>query len=150
MFNIPLDEADRQNEPEEIRSLSKKQLHKFIGIRKVLPDLDARCCTRAYLVRVHLDEVYSVSREELLTFEGILQPGESLKSPFFNVGQLTTRLDQLLTHKGKLNFGFPAGTLADDPWISRVLRLEDPANLLPGCKRAVRNQQVPPIMPGRV
>ena len=61
MFNIPLDEADRQNEPEEIRSLSKKQLHKFIGIRKVLPDLDARCCTRAYLVRVHLEEVYSVS-----------------------------------------------------------------------------------------
>ena len=26
MFNIPLDEADRQNEPEEIRSLSKKQI----------------------------------------------------------------------------------------------------------------------------
>ena len=35
MFNIPLDEADQQNEPEEIRSLSKKQLHKLIGIRQV-------------------------------------------------------------------------------------------------------------------
>ena len=109
MFNIPLDEADQQNEPEQIRSLSKKQLHKCIGIRKALPDLDARCCTRAYLVRVHLDEVYSVSRDEQLTFEASLQPDESLSSPFFNVGQVTTRLDQLLTHEGKLNFGFPAG-----------------------------------------
>ena len=74
MFNIPLDEADRQNDPEEIRSLSKKQLHKSTGIRKVLPDLDARCCTRAYPIRVHLDEVYSASREKLLTFEARLQP----------------------------------------------------------------------------
>ena len=87
---------------------------------------------------MHLDEVYSVSREELLTFEARLQPDECLKSPFFNVAQHTTRLERLLTHKGKLNFGFPAGTLADDPWISRVLRLEDPANLLQGFKRAVR------------
>ena len=66
------------------------------------------------------------------------------------MGQLTTRLDQLLTHKGKLNCGTLActlaGTLAHDPWISRVLRLEDPANLLQGFKRAVRNQQVPPII----
>ena len=84
-------------------------------MRKVLPDLDARCCTRAYLVRVHLDEVYSVSREQLLICAARLQPDESLKSPYFNLGQLTTRLDQLLTHKGKLNFGFPAGTLADNP-----------------------------------
>ena len=83
--------------------------------RKVLPDLDARCCTRAYPVRLHLEEVYSVCREELLTFEARLQPDESLKSPFLNVGQLATRLDQLLTHKGKLRFGFPAGTLVDDP-----------------------------------
>ena len=80
-----------------------------------MPDLDSRCCTRAYLVRVHLEEVYSVSREELLTFEARLQLDESLKSPCFNVGQLTTRLDQLRTHKGKLNFGLPAATLADDP-----------------------------------
>ena len=79
-----------------------------------------------------------------------MQPDESLKSPFFKVRQLTTELDQLLTHKGKLNFVFPAGTLADDPWITRVLRLEDPANLLQGFKRAVRNQQLPGIMPGRV
>ena len=28
MFNITLDETDWQNEPEEIRSLSKMQLHK--------------------------------------------------------------------------------------------------------------------------
>ena len=99
---------------------------------------------------MHLEKVYLVSREELLTFKARLQPDEALKSPFFNVGQLTTRLDQLLTHKGKLNLGFPAGTLAGDPWISRMLRLEDPANLLQGFKRAVRNQQVPPIMPGKV
>ena len=65
----------------------------LIGIRKVLPDLDARRCTRAYLLRVHLEEVYSVSREELLTFEARLNPDESLESPFCNVEQLTTRLD---------------------------------------------------------
>ena len=61
-----------------------------------------------------------------------------------------TRLDQLLTRKGRLGFGFPDGTLADDPWISRVLRLEDRANLLRGFKRAMRSQQVPPILPGGV
>ena len=72
----PLDEADRQNEPEVTPSLSKKQLHKCIGIHNVLPDLDARCCTRAYLVRVHLDEVYSVSTEQLLTFDARLQPDD--------------------------------------------------------------------------
>ena len=33
-FGVPLDEADPLQKPEEIRSLSKKQLHKFIGIRK--------------------------------------------------------------------------------------------------------------------
>ena len=61
-----------------------------------------------------------------------------------------TRLDQLLTHKGKLEIGFPAGTLADDPWIRRVLRQEDPANLLQGFKQAVRNKQMPIIMLDRL
>lgn len=124
MFSRIRDQGERDNEPEEIRHLTKKQLYKFISIRKVLWDEEARCCTRETLIRAYREEIYTISREELLVYESRLQPDEILKSPFFNVGQMMARLDRLLVIKGKPQLGFPPGTLCDDTWATRVLRFE--------------------------
>ena len=80
MFTRIQDTGDRLGEPEEVRNLSKKKLYKLISIRNVLPDEDARCMTRAYMIQIFRSQVYLVSREELLLFEARLQPDELLKS----------------------------------------------------------------------
>lgn len=150
MFSRIAIETERDNEPEEIRSMSKRELFKFLSILRILPDESARCSSREYLVRVYRRQAYWVSREELLVFESRLQPDELQKSAFFNVGLITDRLDKLIRCKGKTGFHFPEGTSPDDGYLVRVLRFEDPMNILGGFRRPVRHSQLPPILPARM
>lgn len=143
-------QKNREDEPDQIRNMSKTQLYKFLSLELCLPDQESRCCTRSYLVKVFNREVYTVSRHELLIFEAQLRPDETIKSPFFNIGVLKSRLDRLLRAHGKLRLGYPSGTNADDHFFTRILRYEDPSNMLQGFRRSVRGHQLPMILPGRM
>lgn len=150
MFNHPFDVENRAGETEETKNFSKTQLYKYVGIDKVLPSIEARCSTRAYLLRVLRREAYSIRREELLMFEATLQEDEMEKTPFFNMSLLKERLDALLQFQEKPTLNLPEGTLMDESTFSRILRFEDRANILRGFKKAVRNCELPRIIPGRV
>lgn len=150
MINDQININNRDNEPEETRNLNNDQLIKYVGLGKELPDKGAGCSVRQYYIRIHNNTAYSVQRLELLTFEANLSPGELEISPFFNIPVLSGRLDRLLRHKNKPPLNFPPGKYADLSWTRRILRFEDPWNLLSAFKRAVRGNNLPLIDPGRM
>lgn len=150
MFNPDRENLQDQEEPAFARGLSKAALYKFVGSRFVLPDLDARCTTRPYLIRVQQGEVFRVSREDLLTFEARITSDETTKASFFHIGVLRERLDRFLELTNQPRFGFPPGSNPDDGWFVRILRYVDRSNILLGFKRAVANSQVPRNQAGRM
>lgn len=146
----PIEDRARENEPPELRHLSKSKIHEDLSRQFFLPDKDSRCSTRQYLVNIHVNLVYRVTREELLNFEVGLTLEDRQKSSFFHIGILVRRADRLLTQLGLLPFGFPVGTQAEEDWCARVLRHLDQTNILGGFKRAIRHAQVPRVRAGRI
>ena len=139
-------EEGRNEEPEQLRSLSKSKIYELLNRNYFLPDKDSRCITRSYLVAVFNNTVYRVEREALLNFEVGLRFEEKVKSSFFHIGILRQRADTLLHQLGFLPFGFPNNTNADESWFVRVLRMIDPYNVLGAFKTRV-NQSILPRTP---
>lgn len=140
----------RNEEPEQLRELSKSKIFELLGRTYFLPDKDSRCITRAYLVAVHTGAVYRVERTQLLNFEVDLTFQEKVKSSFFHMGILRQRADILLQQLGLLPFGFPNNTNADEGWFVRVLRMIDPYNILGAFKTRINDARLPRIPAGQL
>ena len=69
-----LNQYDRgaDNEPAEIRQLTKSQLYKLLAAEWILPNKDSRGVTREYLAGVYLNQLFRVGRLELQQFEARL------------------------------------------------------------------------------
>ena len=107
MFNIVIENAQNQDEPEHYKSMSKQQIFKTAIVQgKLPPDIDARCTSKAYCIDLLENRVYSVQRVELLMFEARLSSAETQRSAFYSIGSIKPKLDSLLKMKGNLRIGF--------------------------------------------
>lgn len=146
----PEETEDRQNEPAEVRELSKAQLYSRVSQAYCIPDRACRATSRAYLVSVFTGTVFRVDRFNLLQFEARLQLDELVKNGSYNVTILIERLSLLLTQLGNLPLGFKVGAFPDEAWLMRVVRFVDPSNILGVFTKAVRNSTPPAIPATRV
>lgn len=149
MINI-IDQEGRQNEPHELRQLTKSQIFKNLSLDYFLPQKESRAVSRTYLSRVHQNQVYRIERVALLQFEAILQEDELARAANQNVTILIERADSLLRQLGQRELGFLPGTYPDEGWLYRIIRFIDPSNLLCIFRRAVRNTVPPAIIASRV
>ena len=150
MFRFGNLEENNNNDNNGVQTPSKSVMYKILQRDFILPDIDARCTTKAYLARVQAGEVWRVRREQLLQFESGLTIEEQTKSSFFHIGVMKLRLERFMALSGVQEFGFPVGTNPDELWFSRVLRYLDPSNILAAFRTPVRNSPLPRNLPGRM
>lgn len=137
-------------EPGQFQGVSKSKIHEEVSKTYLLPDVDARCCTRSYLLQVFHGEVFRIRRQEILAFEVTLTSEQTQKSSFFNMNLLKERASAFLLQLGYAGFGFPNNTNPDESWFTRVLRYIDAYNVLGAFRLRVAGAPVPRCLAGRV
>lgn len=143
-------EVDQSDEPVQFRGQTKSKIHEEISKVYLLPDMDARCSTRAYLISVFRGTAFRVRRQEILSFEVNLSPDHLLKSSFFNLTVLKERASVYLAQLQYPVFGFPLNTNPDEVWFSRVLRYIDPFNVLGAFRLRIPGAPIPKCIAGRM
>lgn len=133
------------DEPLEIRELSKGKIYTQLAAQWFLPQKESRGVTRAYLVQVHRGQVFRVQRQAILEYECRLLPAELRKSAFYSVALLYDRLEAHLVELGYQPLGFSLTTLPEEEWFSRVLRYVDSHNVLEGFQGRVHGSPVPQV-----
>lgn len=134
----------RAEEPPELRSLTKTQVYRNLSILYLLPSAKSSCITRKYLAKVHREEVYTPKRSEILSFESILVPVDTLKVRAYTLGVLLSILEKLLLTKKIKSLGLDPTSPPDEQWVLRVLRFQDPTNVCEIFKGTVSTSMNPP------
>src|SRR3990167_4013434 len=133
------------DEPLEIRELSKGKIYTQFAAQWFLPQKESRGVTRAYLVQVHRGEVFRVQRQVILEYECRLTAAETRKSSFYSVALLYDRLEAYLLEMQQRQLGFSPTNLPEEDWFSRILRYVDPHNVLEGFAQRVSGSPTPPV-----
>lgn len=120
----------RENEPIEIRNLSKSQLYMQLAEEYHLPSKNSKGVNREYLVRVFQAQVLRVEVRDFKLFMAELTPIQLKKSPFVNLSDVYERMNVLLREIGHPPFGFSHGLLPEEKWLLGIVRFVDRANIL--------------------
>lgn len=149
MFN-QFEEENNANVPDIFRGKSKSKVFDILEKDQhlVLGEKTDRANTLDYMYQVYRHEVFRITREELLQFESTLNNEEVTKAPFFNVGYLVERLNQLQIEQGRLPLGYMGQP--SEKHFTRVLRFLDRYNCLKAFKSKCRNSQPPHCLAGRM
>lgn len=150
MLNEPNQQDGRLDEPEELRLLTKSQLHKLLCTQFLLPAKECRAMTRQYLVKVHRGEVLRVDRMEILTFEAALTQEQMARIGSNNVTILVQRITLFLDQQALQPFGFLPGCYPEEGWIYRVARFLDRANVLGIFRLPIPDTPLPRIQASRM
>ena len=134
-----LNQYDRgaDNEPAEIRQLTKSQLYKLLAAEWILPNKDSRGVTREYLAGVYQNQLFRVGRLELQQFEARLLFEDLARNSFFNMSVVLERLIALMTQLGLPPLGFNENVNPDETWVCRIARYIDQWNILRIFRRRV-------------
>ena len=102
----PTAERVNLNEDPETRELNKKKFYNILGSRYFLPPITTKGITREYLVKVHRNEVYTVSLFDLRHFEVELTMPMMKRVGIPNNSLLVRKLDGLLMSQQLPTLGF--------------------------------------------
>ena len=122
-------EEAHDNEPEEIREITKKALHARLNNEYYIPENNSRGVNRAYLVGVFTGNHFRIPLLDFKRFEAELTPNMKKKTPMLNGIDALTKLNRLLVETGRHELGFVQGLFPDETWFFDVARFVDRANV---------------------
>lgn len=131
------DRADRNHEPEALRNLTKKQMHKMMSFNLILPCPKSRACSRRLYCGLFTEEYFGVNKVQLLEFEARLQPEDLVRSPDQSLSSIIQKINFMLAQAGHNEIGIELNALCDEDFAYRVLRWVDPCNTMRSFRRAV-------------
>jgi hypothetical protein len=117
----------RLHEPEEIRTLTKKELHTRLSNEYYLPDHTTRGVNRDYLVGVFTGEYYRLGLLEFKRFDAELTPAQKKKCPILCGINAVDKINHLLRETARNEIGFPNGLYPDETWFLNIARYIDRA-----------------------
>lgn len=123
------EEEARADEPEEIRTLTKKALHAKLNGEFYIPECASRGVNRAYLVRVFTGTNYRIPLLEYKRFEAELTPAMKKRVPLLCLQESSTKLTRLLEELRQPPFGFQNGVYPEEAWFFNVARFVDRSNI---------------------
>jgi hypothetical protein len=121
---------ENNEEPPEIRGLTKKKLYEVVSQRFHVPGCDSRGVTRDWLSGVYRGIHYRVPLLEHKHFYADLAPAHLKKAPVLYCGPLLAKLNSLLNETGNPDLGFPQGVIPEEDWLVSIIRFVDRANVL--------------------
>lgn len=95
-----MEQEARLNEPEEIRKLSKKDLHARLANEYYLPAHTTKGVNRTYLVSVFTGAAFRISILEFKRWDAELTPNMKKKQPIICGVDAVAKINQLLTETG--------------------------------------------------
>lgn len=128
-------ESVRADEGPDTKDVEKKKLYKTLSLLYFLPPYGSRGVTRDYLLKVHRNEVFLVSNNDIKHFEVDLSPCQVKKHGVANNGLLVKKLNILLDRRKLKSLGFdhfepPEQVRCNHKtWLYRVARFIDTTNL---------------------
>jgi len=126
----PQQHQENENEPENIRKLTKNQLYTMLSETYLLPTIDSKGVNRAYLVAVYIGNVYRLPLLEYKRFEAELTPTQQKKTPLINLAYILRKLNALLVESHRRPLGFPPFVIPEETWLTKVARFVDRKNVM--------------------
>lgn len=123
-------EEQAENEPEELRGVTKSILYDQLSATYLLPSKDSKGVNRAYLVGVHTGQNYRVPAITIKRYEADLPGNAYKKTQYVNMNDVAIRLNVLLAEMNQRTLGFPVHVTPEEKWMLRILRYIDQLNIL--------------------
>jgi len=133
------------NEPEAIRSLSKKKIYEKLAEDYLLPNFSCRAIIRDYLAGVYSNNYFRVGLSEINKFKVDITPRLMKKAVFVDVSQIVQKIDALLKESNRPHLGFIHGYMPDTEWLYQVARFVDPCNAAGIFEHSIRDPTNPII-----
>lgn len=130
LFQARNQQQNREGEPEETKRLSKTQLYSMISELYFTPSRESKGVCRRWLLSQHLGLSWRVELSTIKRFEAELPARLLKKVCLTNLGDLTSRLNMLLTERGLPTLGFQDHVIPEEEWLIRVCRFIDQSNIL--------------------
>jgi hypothetical protein len=137
------EERVRDNEPPEMRVLSKKKIHERLAIEYFLPPMNSRGANRSYLVGVFTGDHFRVRTTDIKHFEAELTPAQKKKAPVLFCSTLVSKLNHLLQETNRPPLGFDVGMVPEEEWLVSITRYVDRTNILDVFLQPVPGAQPP-------
>ena len=129
---LPLRNTEEQaeNEPEELRGVTKSILYDQLSATYLLPAKDSKGVNRAYLVGVHTGQNFRVPAITIKRYEADLPGNAYKKTQYVNMNDVAHRLNVLLAEMNQRQLGFAPHVTPEEKWILRIVRYVDQLNIL--------------------
>ena len=123
------DDIAHENEPPEIRGLTKKAIHARLNNEFYIPDCASRGVTRQYLGRVTSGENFRVRLLDFKRFNAELTPAQKKKAPILNGPDALKKINRLLQETNRQPLGFADGVFPEETWFLNIARYIDRGNI---------------------
>jgi hypothetical protein len=120
--------GNRDDEPLELRGISKNKVYDLLAERYCLPERESRAITRDYLLRVHSGKVLRIGLNEMGLFKAKITPKLMKRAKYVNGADAAAKLNSLLKERGEPELGFTREAMPDNDWLFHVARFLDPSN----------------------
>lgn len=138
------------DEPAEIRELTKKALHERLSQDYFLPPNHARGITRVYLVGVYTGRYYRVGLFDMQRFMAELTSQHMRKAPHINSNDVKAKVEVLLREHNLPQLGYPVGVIPEEGWLLQVARMLDQTNCTAIFMDPIPNPDQPDILTTRM
>lgn len=119
-----------ENEPPEVRGLSKHQLYNQLAEQYLLPAYDSKGVNRTYLVGVFSNNYLRIPLMEWKRFEINLTPNQIKRNNLVNLSYMLRKVNGILRERGMNPLGFPDFIIPEESWLVNVARFIDRKNVM--------------------
>ena len=138
-FQDGLMREERQaDEGADTINLQKNELYDMVGAQYFIPPYSSKGVTRDYLLKVHRNQVFRATKQEIRHFEVDLTPKQQRRHSTINNAILIRKLNTLLQATSRRPLGFDELEVPDQGWLYRIARFIDPASLIEFFEAPVR------------
>lgn len=123
------DDIAHENEPAQVRDLTKKALYARLNNEWYIPECASRGVNRRYLVGVFTGEYFRVNTLEFKRFDAELTPAQKKKAPILNGADAVRKINKLLQETQRPILGFASNMIPEEIWFINVARYIDKQNL---------------------
>src|SRR3990167_884914 len=136
-------EERQADEGADTINLQKNELYDMVGAQYFIPPYSSKGVTRDYLLKVHRNQVFRATKQEIRHFEVDLTPKQQRRHSTINNAILIRKLNTLLQATNRRPLGFDELEVPDQGWLFRIARFIDPCSLTEFFEAPVRAE--PPL-----
>ena len=143
-------QPNREDEPPEVRNLSKQQIYTQLSNDFFLPSYDSKGVNRAYLVGVYTNRYLRIPLMDWKRFELNLTPNQMKRNNLVNMTYILRKLNGILRERGMNPLGFPDFMVPEEDWVMKVARFIDRTNVMEFFTERLQEIREPDIESERV